>query len=104
VSGRERPFSLEDLVDLPPANDWFPSRTGSPDHLAVFAALINLVLVQFPSRTGSPGHLACYPGSIAWEADVCKGFREAVRRETRPDIPDAVGRNLEGDFWIIVLT
>jgi hypothetical protein len=27
-----------------------------------------------------------------------------VRRETRPDIPDAVGKNLEGDFWVIVFT
>ena len=25
-----------------------------------------------------------------------------VRRGTRPDIPDAVGKNLEGDSWIIV--
>ena len=27
-----------------------------------------------------------------------------VRRVTRPDIPNAVGKNLEGDFWIIVPT
>jgi hypothetical protein len=27
-----------------------------------------------------------------------------VRRGTRPDIPDAVGKNLEGDSWVIVLT
>ena len=27
-----------------------------------------------------------------------------VRRETRPDIPDAVGKNLEGYSWIIVPT
>jgi hypothetical protein len=27
-----------------------------------------------------------------------------VRRGTRPDIPDAVGKNLEGDSWIVVLT
>jgi hypothetical protein len=27
-----------------------------------------------------------------------------VRRVTRPDIPDAVGKNLEGDSWIIVPT
>ena len=27
-----------------------------------------------------------------------------VRRGTQPDIPDAVGKNLEGDSWIVVLT
>ena len=27
-----------------------------------------------------------------------------VRRGTRPDIPDAVGKNLEGYSWIVVLT
>jgi hypothetical protein len=27
-----------------------------------------------------------------------------VRRGTRPDIPDAVGKNLEGNSWIVVLT
>ncbi len=27
-----------------------------------------------------------------------------VRRVTRPDIPDAVGKNVEGDSWIIVPT
>jgi hypothetical protein len=27
-----------------------------------------------------------------------------VRRGTRPDIPDAVGKNLEGYSWVIVLT
>ncbi len=27
-----------------------------------------------------------------------------VRRVTRPDIPDAVGKNWEGDSWIIVPT
>ena len=27
-----------------------------------------------------------------------------VRRVTRPDIPDAVGKNLEGNSWIIVPT
>jgi len=27
-----------------------------------------------------------------------------VRRVTGPDIPDAVGKNLEGDSWIIVPT
>jgi hypothetical protein len=27
-----------------------------------------------------------------------------VRRGTRPDIPDAIGKNLEGDFWVIVFT
>jgi hypothetical protein len=27
-----------------------------------------------------------------------------VRRGTRPDIPDAVGKNLEGDSWIVVRT
>ena len=27
-----------------------------------------------------------------------------VRRVTRPDIPNAVGKNWEGDFWIIVPT
>lgn len=28
----------------------------------------------------------------------------SVRRETRPDIPDTIGKNLEGDSWIIVPT
>ena len=27
-----------------------------------------------------------------------------VRRGTRPDIPDAIGMNLEGDSWVIVFT
>jgi hypothetical protein len=26
-----------------------------------------------------------------------------VRRGTRPDIPNTVGKNLEGDSWVIVL-
>ena len=41
--------------------------------------------------------------------DTCSGHYDArlnvvVRRVTQPDIPDSVGKNLEGDSWIIVPT
>ncbi|HEY4383447.1 MAG TPA: hypothetical protein VGN34_03080, partial [Ktedonobacteraceae bacterium] len=54
----------------------FQFPTGSTDHLAadlawLFAADVSV----FQSPTGSTGHFACYPSSIAWEADLCKGLR-----------------------------
>jgi len=57
-------------------------------------------------RFEKPGDVVQWLGAVQAQdyaaADAIPNV--VVRRVTRPDIPNAVGKNLEGDFWIIVPT